>query len=35
MSTGEGPYRQVLVVPEDAPEYEEAQRESEKAQGGE
>lgn len=31
MSTGEGPYRQVVVVPEDAPEFEEALRESEKA----
>lgn len=35
MSTGEGPYRQVVVVPEDAPEYEDALRESDKAQGGE
>lgn len=32
MSTGEGPYRQVVVVPSDAPEYEEAREESEKAQ---
>jgi spoIIIJ-associated protein len=31
MSTGEGPYRQVVVVPEGAPEFEEALRESEKA----
>jgi predicted RNA-binding protein Jag len=31
MSTGEGPYRQVVVVPEGAPEFEEARRESEKA----
>ena len=28
MSTGEGRYRQVLVVPEGAPEYEEARREA-------
>ena len=35
MSTGEGPYRQVVVVPEGAPEYEDALRESERAQGGE
>lgn len=34
MSTGEGPYRQVVIVPEDAPEYEEALRESEKAAQG-
>jgi spoIIIJ-associated protein len=33
MSTGEGPYRQVVVVPEGAPEYEDALREAEKAQG--
>jgi spoIIIJ-associated protein len=31
VSTGEGRYRQVLVVPEGAPEYEEALRESEAA----
>jgi spoIIIJ-associated protein len=31
MSTGEGRYRQVVVVPEGAPEFEEARRESEKA----
>lgn len=31
MSTGEGPYRQVVIVPADAPEFEEALRESEKA----
>lgn len=31
MSTGEGRYRQVLVVPEGAPEYEEAVREAESA----
>ena len=31
MSAGEGRYRQVLVVPEGAPEYEEAQRESSSA----
>jgi spoIIIJ-associated protein len=31
MSSGEGRYRQVLVVPEGAPEYEEALRESEAA----
>jgi hypothetical protein len=31
MSSGEGRYRQVLVVPEGAPEYEEARRESEAA----
>jgi hypothetical protein len=31
MSTGEGRYRQVVVVPEGAPEYEEALRESEAA----
>ena len=29
MSIGEGRYRQVVVVPEGAPEYEEAQRQSE------
>lgn len=31
MSSGEGRYRQVLVVPEEAPEYEEALRESQAA----
>ena len=31
MSSGEGRYRQVVVVPEGAPEFEEAQRESEAA----
>ena len=31
MSTGEGRYRQVVVVPEGAPEFEEAQRESGRA----
>ena len=31
MSTGEGRYRQVLVVPEGAPEYDEALRESQAA----
>ena len=31
MSTGEGRYRQVLVVPEGAPEYDEAMQESESA----
>jgi hypothetical protein len=29
MSVGEGSYRQVMVVPEGAPEYEEARRASE------
>jgi len=32
MSTGEGPYRQVVVVPEGAPEFEAAQRESQRAE---
>ena len=31
MSIGEGRYRQVLVVPEGAPEYEEARKESDSA----
>ena len=31
MSSGQGRYRQVVVVPESAPEFEEAQRESEAA----
>jgi hypothetical protein len=31
MSTGEGRYRQVVVVPEGAPEYEDARKESERA----
>jgi len=33
MSIGEGRYRQVVVVPEGAPEYEEARREAEAAAG--
>jgi spoIIIJ-associated protein len=33
MSVGEGRYRQVVIVPEGAPEYENARRESELAQG--
>ncbi|MBW2667667.1 MAG: hypothetical protein JRE13_15385 [Deltaproteobacteria bacterium] len=31
MSSGEGRYRQVVIVPEGAPEYEEARRESDSA----
>jgi hypothetical protein len=32
MSMGEGRYRQVIVVPEGAPEYEDAARESDAAE---
>jgi spoIIIJ-associated protein len=35
MSVGEGRYRQVLIVPEGAPEYENARRESDTAQSQE
>ena len=35
MSVGEGQYRQVVVVPEGAPEYEEAQNQSRAASGSE
>lgn len=34
MSSGEGRYRQVVIVPEGAPEYEEARRESNAARSG-